>query len=313
MGKKDLKSEELARLDWKADAAASLDKVRVFVTTKARKAVDWYYVGKKSKKWAAWGFRVGMILLTAAAGIVPLLNEIHRSSQTDRQYEQAFMARTNVASLVGTANPTPVDQQLRPVIPRGLFNPVWSAVLLALAGLLLALDRFHGATSGWVRYVLTAQQLTQAMDDFELAFEAQKIGWADGKPSVEQTRAALELAQRFVRQANEIVQNETKAWAADFAEALKQLDEQLKAAGEAKRQSAIEVTVTNGDQCAGNWQLGVDQTLQEDRLGKEASVLVLPGPHVVRAAGKIGAKNVRAEKAVNAEPGKISQVNLTLA
>lgn len=314
MGKQDLKSNKLDGLDWRPEStAASLDKVRDYVTGKVRTAVDWYFAGKQTKKWAAWFFRGGIILLTAAAGILPLANEIHQNQQTDRLLRESWMERTNAASLTQMPSNAPApDLRFPPPRARRLFDPVWSAVLLAIAGTLLALDRFHGATSGWVRYILTAQQLTEAVDDFELAFEAQKLGWAGAIPKPEQARAALELAQKFVRQANGIVHDETRTWAAEFAEALKQIDEQLKVAGQVKRQSAIQVTVTNGNECEGGWKLIVDGGLPDTRIGKEASVEVQAGLHTVRAIGTIGQKPVQAEKAISVGLGEIQRCELKL-
>jgi hypothetical protein len=56
------------------------------------------------------------------------------------------------------------------------FWGVWlrflSILLIALAALLSGVDRFLGLSSGWVRYVRTAQALTERMNQFQFDWEA---------------------------------------------------------------------------------------------------------------------------------------------
>ena len=305
MANDDLISEGLAPKPWTpGKTAEALENLRTYVLKKGSDAITWYYDAKAGKKRAATAFRVGIILLTAAAGVLPMLNEIYQSRQIEKQITSAAADPSN--------HPAPPIGQ--PIRFQRLVNPGWSAVLLAVAATLLALDRFHGATSGWVRYLLSAGQLTEARDDFELAFEAQKLEWAGPEPSLEQTRAAIELIRKFVKQLNSIVGEETKTWAAEFTEVLKQIEEQTKLASQAKRQSAIQITVTNGDQCTPKvWRLAVGNSLPTDRIGKEASLEVSPGLCVVRVTGELNGKSAQAEKAVNVSAGEIQRVELTLA
>jgi hypothetical protein len=253
-----------------------------------------------------------MILFTAVAALLPMLNEIHRSWQTESAFAGAVLVtETNAPAVPIEARSADALNKL--LASRYWLNPIWSAILLGVAAALLALDRFYGTTSGWVRYVLAARQLTEAMDDFQLSFEVQRLSWGQPEPTAEQALAALAGVHKFVKRVNEIVTDETKTWAAEFAEVLKQIDEQMKTAGQAKRQSAIQVTVTNGDQCQPGWKLQVGNHVPEDRVGKDASVAVPPDLYVVRITGKIGGKPVQAEKAVTVTAGEIQKVELTLA
>jgi hypothetical protein len=310
---KKLESEKLESVVWKTGEMADvLATVRAFVTDRARAAEDWYFAAKKPTRF--WGrvFRVGAILLTAFAALLPMLNEIHRSWQIEKEFTgPALLAETNAAA--PPINAVPMLKLEKLLVSRHWLNPVWSAVLLGVAAALLALDRFYGTTSGWVRYVLSAQQLTEALDDFQLAFEAQRLSWGKPEPTPEQALAALAVIQKFLKQVDGIVSDETKTWAAEFTEVVKQLDEQMKLASQAKRQSAIQLTVTNGDQCKPTWKLHVGGRVPEDRVGKEASVEVPGGLYVVRITGEISGKPVQAEKAVNVTAGEIQKVELTLA
>ena len=118
--------------------------------------------------------------------------------------------------------------------------------------------------------------------------------------------------QQFHKQALGIVNDETKTWAAEFTEVLKQLDEQVKLASQANQRAALQLTVTNGDQCSDGWMITVDERAPEKRLGKEASIEVLPGIHTVRINGQISGKPAQAERRVQVGPGDIQKVEITL-
>jgi hypothetical protein len=79
--------------------------------------------------------RLGAILAVAVAGLIPLIGELLK--RNDKLW----------------------------------LSPAWATVALALAGLLIAIDRFGGYTSGWIRYVRTAQKLTSLQGEFRLDWE----------------------------------------------------------------------------------------------------------------------------------------------
>jgi hypothetical protein len=314
MAKQDLKSSAFEGITWETGKGAeALIKVRDCVTCKGKAAVDWYYKSKTPLKRWGRGFRVGAILLTAFAGLLPMLNEIHQEREIRIRIEQATAVAPVETNLPPSA-PSPSNAELATLLgSRHWLNPVWSAVFLGIAATLIGLDRFYGTTSGWVRYVLAAQQINQALEEFEIEFETQRSGWAKPDPSPEQLAAAMALSRNFLLRVNEVLQDETKAWASDFAAALKEVDEQIKVARDSNRQGAIQVVVTNGDQCPRAWKLTVGNRVSEDRVGKQASTQVMPGTYVVRAAGEINNKPVQAEKAVQVKPGEVQSVELTLA
>ncbi len=99
---------------------------------------------------------------------------------------------------------------------------------LALAAALVALDRFYGFTSSWTRYLATAQDLKQALDEFRFYWEYERLRWTDGRPSDEQTTEALARFKGFVSQVNQIVRQETNAWIAEFRTSLQAIEEVAK-------------------------------------------------------------------------------------
>ncbi len=246
--------------------------------------------------------------MTAFAGLLPMFNEIYQSRQIQREIRhQALAAESNAPTGVTNAAPSLTLERL--LVSRHWLHPVWSAVLLAAAATLLAMDRFYGTTSGWVRYLLTAQQLTDSLDDFELAFEAPRASWGNPEPTPEQTAAALALIQKFAKQVNGIVGDETKAWAADFAEVLKQFDEEMKQANQARRQSALQLTVTNGDLCKTGWKLAVAAGSQKIASARKLQWRCPPGFRWCGRAERFRARPRKPRRPSMSPPGKSRKWN----
>ncbi|MCP5195833.1 MAG: hypothetical protein H6974_03425 [Gammaproteobacteria bacterium] len=79
-----------------------------------------------------------------------------------------------------------------------------------------------------MRFLLTARQLIEALEAFHFEVERQKLSWGNPEPTPEQAMMLLEQIWQFHKKVLGIVNDETKAWAAEFTEAIKQLDEQVK-------------------------------------------------------------------------------------
>ena len=276
MAVKDIKPAKLPELQWETGKLADpLNKLCDYAISQAQQSIEWYFSKRQIRRIFCRFCRVGVILLTAFAGLLPLINEI-----IGKEYA---------------------------------LNSLWSGVTLAVAATLIMLDRFYGFTSGWIRFLLTAQQLTQVLEAFRFEMERQKLSWGQLEPTQEQAAMLLGQIQQFHKQVLGIINDETKTWAAEFTEVLKQLDEQVKLAAQAKQKAVLQLTVTNGDQCSDGWMLTVDEGLApEKRLGKEASVEVLPGSYTIRINGQISGKPAQAERRVQVGPGDIQKVEITL-
>ena len=99
-------------------------------------------------------------------------------------------------------------------------EPVWATGLLALAALLISIDRFGGYTSGWVRYVRTAQNLVILQGEFRLAWEEQRRLLSSIPPEPVQIEKSILLCRSFLEQVYEKIRHETDLWAQEFEQAL---------------------------------------------------------------------------------------------
>lgn len=119
-------------------------------------SIDWYDRKKWSKSLLGFLLRLGAILMVGVGGLIPLIGEL--------------LKRNGIPGI----------------------SPAWATVALALAALLIAIDRFGGYTSGWIRYIRTAQSLTRLKGEFLMDWqehrrvpfaENQRIRIAPGKAS----------------------------------------------------------------------------------------------------------------------------------
>ncbi len=188
---KDLKSGDFPALHWEAEKLAEpLDQLCTYAKNQAQQSIDWYFRKRQLRRHFCRIFRLSAILLTAFAGLLPMINDI--------------------------------------VGPQKALHSLWAAVALGVAATLILLDRFYGFTNGWIRYLLTARQLIEALEAFHFEVERHKLSWGNPEPTPEQATMLLEQIWQFHKKALGIVNDETKGWAAEFTEAIKQLDEQVK-------------------------------------------------------------------------------------
>ena len=161
----DLKSVPFPSLSWAPeDRTKSLNALVGYATSEAERAIDWYYWKRRRMQRWGRGLRLGAVLATSAAGVTPLIAELMESNG-------------------------------HPVI-----EPLWAALLLAVAGILVLLDRFWGCTSAWVRYMLAAQEISAALDAFRIEWESHNFSgmvsrWTSSKRRRRSTPASASCSR----------------------------------------------------------------------------------------------------------------------
>ena len=186
---RDLESVPFPRLSWALeDRTKSLSALVGYATSEAERAIDWYYWKRRSMQQWGRGLRLGAVLATSLAGLTPLLSEL---------------LERNGHSLI---------------------NPLWAALLLTVAGILVLMDRFWGCTSAWVRYTLAAQEISAALDAFRIQWESHKLLWDGLQLDVEQAQATIDSCQAFLDRVRSIVRTETDTWATEFHKVLEQIE-----------------------------------------------------------------------------------------
>jgi hypothetical protein len=277
---KDLGPRKLEGLSWDpAKVNESLDTVAAHASLEAEEAIAWYLKKKRPKELGARWLRVGAILATAIAGLIPIWIQMY--------------------PLQGGAPP---------------FPPAWASVAVAIAALLIVLDQFLGCSTGWMRFILTQMRIRRILEVFRMDWETEKSAWKGQPPTAEQVQKMLALARNFLGEVHNLVEGETSAWAEEFKSSLKQIDEAARAKAEVKASGGVNVTVTNGGQCDTGWELSIDDGAPKKCGGTSAGVSGLtPALHAIKVIGAIQGQPKRAEKLVTVPVGAAAPVELTLA
>jgi hypothetical protein len=189
--RKDLQPNLLTELSWEPDKVqVSLNTLFAHVTKEATDAIDWYLKSKRRKRRWAVLLRILAIVAASVAGILPMLAQI-------------FINESG----------------------RSIIQPAWASVSLGIAAALVALDRFFGFSSGWIRYIAAELQIRELLQEFQIDWEIQKASLRDGVPDENHVQAMLARAKEFTMQVSTIVKDETSDWIREFQSALKQIDD----------------------------------------------------------------------------------------
>lgn len=235
----------------------TLDKVYEYVVGFSDSTISWYRRQRQPKRQLGGFLRMGVLIVSALAGLVPLSEHL------------------------GT----------------GKIPPVWGTVLIALAGVFVSIDKLGDFTSGWVRYMHAQQRVERLQGAFVLEWQALRLAATD-------TKTMVERAQAFLLGVGKVVDEETQEWAAEFQEALKELERERKVAAQAERSGALEVTVKNAAEVS-EWSLEVDGSLRGRTAGKNLALTDISlGFHRVKAYGHNAQGKVLAdERTVKVEGG----------
>jgi len=316
LGKRNIQLRQWQQNSWDAEhMEASLKEMFTYAEDSAKAAMDWYWDKKRWKAISSRICRLGAILFTAAAAMIPIFGS------------------------TGWFAPKGVDQTL------------WTLKLnqagylsLGFAALALALDRFMSGSTSWMRYVSTATCIQTALEQFRLDWDKLKVPLAGETPTSEEVIRLINRIEELNATVRGLVEGETKAWVADFQQNLADLEKSTAAALETERsnlqaaQKAADVERKAGQQKVEEERKavlpgGIDLTVENaeetdegyevlvDSKGKKAGILsatcavvdIAPGIHEVVVQAKIGGILASASGPVTVAPNAFSKVQLKLA
>jgi len=184
---------EYPQLNWEDTEKTfdNLERLQEYAVLQANQAIDWYIRKKGPKKRLGYGLRFSAIAFTFLSGIIPILATI--------DHWQDFLA------------------------------PVYATFALAIAAALIAIDRFGGYTSGWIRYMLTCQQIMRELKAFQFDWEAMKVGFTKEPIGEEEIRTTIDFFKKFAISVDGTIEEETKSWASDFQSALREIEKRASA------------------------------------------------------------------------------------
>ena len=191
MSKKDLKIPDNLLTIPPDNPTQACENVMTYSRNIAIDACNWYAREKKSKQQMAKLLRILAILITAVAGIIPILLEMYPSN----------------------GNP--------------LFSPAWVSVAIAIAGVLVLLDRFGGFSTGWLRFIDAMLKIQHAIAEFDLDCAQIKLENSEDAQSKKQTADLIARCKELVTQVNFVIMDETRTWDNEFKDVLSKLDQDV--------------------------------------------------------------------------------------
>lgn len=264
-----------------AEVNSVIDELYNYVTDEAMKSINWYYTKRGPKRCMGLFLRYSSIFLVALAGILPIIIAI---------FEQFKI------------------------------NSAWSAIAVALAVLMIGIDKFGGFTTGWIRYVLAAQKLSQALEEFRFIWKEEKLKLAGTTLSSEDIQNLMIKCKEFLQKVQLTVSEETQKWVTEFQSALSDIETATKAAAESaketirtKEKGAMSVQILNGKDCQGPWTLELDGKVIKTDTGSSVALTDLnPGIISLKITGTIKEQIVHYQIPVIIKGGEIATVSLTL-
>jgi len=231
---KNVRPRDAADIMWNAaEPLQSLRDLRKAAEEEAQKAIDWYWKSKRWKATLSRAIQLYALVLTALAGIAPIVIQVLRNSGMN--------------------------------IPMRFDSGAIASLCVGTAAALIGLDKAFGFSSGWTRYVLTATSMTKLLHEFRMDWVA-LVSATNDSPTLEQQAGLIQRAKDFISGVQSMVLQETKDWATEFQNNMAQMEKDLKSQldtlkaevekttkekEDASKPGAMELTVTNADKTDG--------------------------------------------------------------
>jgi len=197
-------------------------------------------------------------------------------------------------------------------------------ILLGMGAGLMGFDKFFGSSTGWMRYTATMLAIERTQMEFRLDWIRAAAALEGREPNTAEVTQFLEHAKHVLVDVRALIDEETKAWAAEFQKTLEQLESQLRArADEAQKQAqgraqaakdaVISVTISNGAEADDGFEIFLDGQSKGREHGISCQLLrIPPGDHIVKAAATIGGLTAFDSKTARVAAGALVEVKLTL-
>ena len=281
---------EFDNLKWNTveDRETSINKLYRFAESEAQKAINWYLYNKGSKSFWSRHLRISAIILATLGGIAPVLLSIgwlNTGTSVTKQWFGSF------AALIGQLG----------------------YLFFAVAAGCIAVDKFFGFSSGWMRYMKTAQVLMKLLSEFRLDWAMMIANLNGESPTLEQTQLMIQRIKDFTLIVDSQVEQETSAWISEFQTSLSEIERTVKTQQEATKPGAIDVTVTNGRETENGFTVTLDGMIVATVRGTRHQILyVPPGQHKILVSGVIKGEELDANEFVDVPAGAIAKVTLAL-
>lgn len=198
-------------------------------------------------------------------------------------------------------------------------------LLMAVSAGFLAIDRFFGYSTGWVRYVTTAMEIEKSLEEYRMEWTRVTAKNASQPYRPEIVDRLIRLSKEFVLSTLANVEQETKVWASEFQTnpahiardlrtRIETVQQEFRMEPELPRHGAVSLTVSNGGETDQGFTVLLDGKVVEEGVQESKCEIlsVPPGLHKIKVLGSIGSDAVFASEIVSVQPGMVLRSNVTL-
>ncbi len=257
---------------------AAIQQTYEAIISDAKAQADWYLRNKNENKTMSRSIRFFSILFFGLGGLFPLIG-----------------AATDEGDLM-----------------HGIAD--WGYISLALAGILIMLDKFFGFSSGWIRYITTEMEIRKKIKEFEMVWNIDTLGLDLSNLETEIAKVLLKGMKDFALLIDELVKQETNSWAMEFQSNISELQKAIDSKLETVSPGSIKTVVSNTKDYK-NLKIKLDNLGSSDIIGNVFLFKgVSSGHHLITVTGTKGENNEKIELAevVVVESNKLSAVEITM-
>ncbi len=276
--------------DWSAERLnETLHELFVATVRATQSRIDWYDDKARRMGKVARGIRGVAIVLAGIAALAPLAGSILPPLASIPPIDGALIwIRSNIAQV--------------------------GYILLAIAGLLVALDNFFGYSTSWMRYRLSQADLVRRLARFRYDWIGRLALLDSGAPIGPADRKILvDLHRDFVDAVEATVERETQVWADSLKVSLVAFDRQNRFHRYDEVPGTLEVAIVNyGDLASDSVKLTADGTAVTVDAKGSGRASLQPGPCAVKLAAKmLDGKDVAAQATAQVQSGQTVSLTLT--
>ncbi|EYF01595.1 putative membrane protein [Chondromyces apiculatus DSM 436] len=267
-------------LPWgERDLAPSLGKVYLHVQAKTLETIAWYMARKNVRAVLSQVLRFLAILFVTLGGLIPLI----RVADLNAEWISPEMGQLGYVGF-------------------------------ALAAGCVAIDRFFGLSTAWMRYIGSAFALQRALAEFQIDWALLQVKLGGKPPTRLQAEQMLLRLKEMRTSVLQVVEKETQGWVAEFQSSLAELYRVSRSQTDATSPGVIELVVSNGLDVDGEISVHVDGSLRERFRGTRTQIPgVAVGHHVVMIRGELRGVWVETMGTTMVPPGSVGTLTMTLA